>query len=132
MCDHAIETGYVFKRVAAKFSDKPLGDGKDVELLELSARSFLQAFLDGFNILFFKMMDKTNTMNSYFRLAIREFGLKKQFSINSPGVGMATADLIRNLLLTCFNDEKKQLHISNVLGTDRKNVSSNWFRPRKR
>ena len=57
------------------------------------------------------MMDKTNTMNSYFRLAIREFGLKKQFSINSPGVGMATADLIRNLLLTCFNDEKKQLLI---------------------
>ena len=111
MCDHAIETGYVFKRVAAKFSDKPLGDGKDVELLELSAISFLQAFLDGFNILFFKMMDKTNTMNSYFRLAIREFGLKKQFSINSPGVGMATADLIRNLLLTCFNDEKKQLMI---------------------
>ena len=32
MCDHAIETGYVFKRVAAKFSDKPL-DGKDVNYL---------------------------------------------------------------------------------------------------
>ena len=56
------------------------------------------------------MMDKSNTMNSYFRLAIREFGLiNSMFTINSPGVGMATADLIRNLLLTCFHGEKKQL-----------------------
>jgi len=111
MFDSAIENGSIFKRVAGKFADTPL-DENNHELLELSAMSVLQAVLDGFNVLFFKMMDKSNTMNSYFRLAIREFGLiNSMFSIDSPGVGMATADLIRNLLLTCFHGEKKQLFV---------------------
>merc|ERR1711991_135855 len=109
MFDDAVRSGYIFKRVSGKFSDAPLEESNR-ELLDLCAISVLQAVLDGFNVLFFKMMDKSNTMNSYFRLAIREFGLmSSMFTIDSPGVGMATADLIRNLLLTCFHGEKKQL-----------------------
>ena len=108
--DQAMCSGYLFKRIASKFIDCKF-DLHNIALVEVSVLSSLQVVLDGFNVLFFKMVDKTNTMNSYFRLAIREFGMKNMFSVDSPGVSMATADLLRNVLLTCFNGEEKQLRV---------------------
>ena len=110
LLDQAVCSGYLFKRIASKFIDCKF-DVDNTALVERTILSTLQVVLDGFNVLFFKMIDKTNTMNSYFRLAIREFGMKNMFSVDSPGVSMATADLIRNVLLTCFNGEEQQLRM---------------------
>ena len=105
--DSLLENGFLWKAISSKLGRGDWSKSESARI-EACATGFVSAMLNKMSVLFFKIVDKTGTetQSAYARLAMRDAGLSFQVNNRAPGVAMAVMDLLRNLIIACFDREE--------------------------